>query len=114
MKYNAPHIYIKSYPDLLEKLDNVDKIISQLNIRRDNGLSSESKKRLKEIIRVSQIYHSNAIEGNMLDLKETELILNGMTINERPLKDELEAKSLSNATEEFTRTNFTIKSVTTS
>lgn len=35
-------------------------------------------------------YNSNAIEGNTLTLKETALVLEGMTIDQPPLKDHLE------------------------
>ena len=63
-----------------------------------------TKTEVEDIIRkkqllIKQVYHSNAIEGNKLSLRETELILNGMVINERPLKDEIEARSLANATD---------------
>ena len=70
-----------------------------MNQRRDSGLSKDLLDKLKNQLLISQVYHSNAIEGNKLSLRETELILNGMVVNERPLKDELEAKSLANATE---------------
>lgn len=36
-------------------------------------------------------YNSNAIEGNTLTLQETALVLEGVTINQKPLKDHLEA-----------------------
>mgnify|MGYP000755842842 FL=1 len=36
-------------------------------------------------------YNSNAIEGNTLTLKETAMVLEGMTIDRKPLKDHLEA-----------------------
>ena len=35
--------------------------------------------------------HSNAIEGNTLTLQETALVLEGITIDKKPLKDHLEA-----------------------
>ena len=50
-----------------------------------------------EIERLSQefvidfTYNSNAIEGNTLTLKETALALEGVTIDQKPLKDHLEA-----------------------
>ncbi len=41
---------------------------------------------------VEWTYHSNAIEGNSLTLKETQMVLeNGLTIKGKPLKDHLEA-----------------------
>ena len=36
-------------------------------------------------------YNSNAIEGNTLTLRETDLVLRGLTIAQKPLKDHLEA-----------------------
>ena len=36
-------------------------------------------------------YNSNAIEGNTLTLKETAMVLEGMTIDQKPLKDHLDA-----------------------
>lgn len=36
-------------------------------------------------------YNSNAIEGNTLTLRETAMVLEGMTIDQKPLKDHLEA-----------------------
>ena len=37
------------------------------------------------------IRNSNAIEGNTLTLRETDLVLRGLTIDRKPLKDHLEA-----------------------
>ncbi len=85
--------------DLKEDLSRIEKTIDNLNLKRDEGLSKELLDNLKKQLLIKQVYHSNAIEGNKLSLRETELILNGMVINERPLKDEIEAKSLANATE---------------
>ncbi len=46
--------------------------------------------RLKEEFMIDFTYNSNAIEGNTLTLKETALALEGMTIDQKPLKDHLE------------------------
>lgn len=48
-------------------------------------------KRLQEEFMVEFTYNSNAIEGNALTLKETAMVLEGMTIDQKPLKDHLEA-----------------------
>lgn len=48
-------------------------------------------KRLQEEFMVEFTYNSNAIEGNTLTLKETAMVLEGMTIDQKPLKDHLEA-----------------------
>ncbi len=47
--------------------------------------------RLAQEFMIDFTYNSNAIEGNTLTLKETALALEGMTIDQKPLKDHLEA-----------------------
>ena len=47
--------------------------------------------RLYEEFAVEYTYNSNAIEGNTLTLKETDLVLKGLTVDQKPLKDHLEA-----------------------
>ena len=47
--------------------------------------------RLREEFLIDFTYNSNAIEGNTLTLKETAMVLEGMTIDQKPLKDHLEA-----------------------
>ncbi len=48
-------------------------------------------KRLQDAFMVEFTYNSNAIEGNTHTLKETAMVLEGMTIDQKPLKDHLEA-----------------------
>lgn len=48
-------------------------------------------KRLQDEFMVEFTYNSNAIEGNTLTLKETAMVLEGVTIDQKPLKDHLEA-----------------------
>lgn len=97
MIYKVPEIELPI--DLKENIKNIDKVIDDLNRRRDVGISKDLLDSLKKQLLIKQVFHSNAIEGNKLSLRETELILNGMVINERPLKDEIEARSLANATD---------------
>lgn len=67
-----------------------DKLVDELNSQRP--LTEGELMRLRDEFVVSYTYHSNAIEGNTLTLQETALILNeGITIDEKPLKDHLEA-----------------------
>ena len=54
-------------------------------------LTAGEVERLREEFMVEFTYNSNAIEGNTLTLKETALALEGMTIDQKPLKDHLEA-----------------------
>lgn len=54
-------------------------------------LTTGEVERLREEFMVEFTYNSNAIEGNTLTIKETALALEGMTIDQKPLKDHLEA-----------------------
>lgn len=97
MKYQIPKI---NYDDEVKiDLEKVEEIIDDINKRRDKGINQQLLNELRSRLKIKHVYHSNAIEGNNLTLRETEMILNGMVVNERPLKDEIEAKSLNNATE---------------
>lgn len=49
--------------------------------------------RLNEQFMIEYTYNSNAIEGNTLTMRETDLVLKGITIDKKPLKDHLEALS---------------------
>ena len=54
-------------------------------------LTEGELERLNEEFTVEYTYNSNAIEGNTLTLRETDLVLQGLTIAQKPLKDHLEA-----------------------
>lgn len=45
---------------------------------------------LDEQFAVEYTYNSNAIEGNTLTLRETDLVLRGLTVDKKPLKDHLD------------------------
>ncbi|MDR1940576.1 MAG: Fic family protein [Clostridiales bacterium] len=53
-------------------------------------LTDSETKRLNDEFTVEYTYNSTAIEGNTLTLRETELVLRGITIDRKPLKDHLE------------------------
>jgi Fic family protein len=58
-------------------------------------LSPESVASLAAAWRVRMIHESNAIEGNSLTLRETELVLSkGVTVSGKPLKDHVEVLNL--------------------
>ena len=67
----------------------IDEKKSDLHKRRP--LTKGEISRLRDEFMVEYTYNSNAIEGNTLTLKETALVLQGMTIDQKPLKDHLEA-----------------------
>ena len=71
-------------------LDEIDCIKSKLDA--SPAFTGGEQKRLLENFMVDFTYNSNAIEGNTLTLRETALVvLEGLTINKKPLKDHLEA-----------------------
>ena len=67
---------------------NLEAKKEELDNRRP--LTDGEIKRLSEQFMVDFTYNSNAIEGNTLTLKETALVLQGMTVDQKPLKDHLE------------------------
>ena len=73
----------------LPLFSRIDSIKEQLDQRRP--LTAGELQRLQEEFLVEYTYNSNAIEGNTLTLQETALVLEGITIDRKPLKDHLEA-----------------------
>lgn len=76
-------------------LSSIDQKKQALDFRRP--LSKTTQERLFEEFEVEFTYHSNAIEGNSLTLQETTRVLQGMTVETKPLKDHLEAVGHRNA-----------------
>jgi len=70
-------------------LDQIDRKKQELDGRRP--LTEGELERLNEEFTVEYTYNSNAIEGNTLTLRETDLVLRGLTIDQKPLKDHMEA-----------------------
>lgn len=78
---NVPAEYIQIFA-------RVDALKNTLSKRRP--LTQGEIARLKKEFIVEYTYNSNAIEGNTLTLKETALVLEGITIDKKPLKEHLE------------------------
>lgn len=76
----------KEFTALFSKIDGLK---AELDTKRP--LTSAEAQRLRDEFMVDFTYNSNAIEGNTLTLKETAMVLEGMTIDKKPLKDHLEA-----------------------
>ncbi len=76
----------KSRINLLELIDQKK---AELDTRRP--LTEGEVARLNEEFAIEYTYNSNAIEGNTLTLRETDLVLRGLTIDQKPLKDHMEA-----------------------
>lgn len=77
------------YKSTESMLDIIDRKIKELETRRP--LTGGEVERLREQFVVEYTYNSNAIEGNTLTLRETDLVLRGLTIDQKPLKDHMEA-----------------------
>ena len=76
----------KSIESLLVMIDQKK---AKLDSRRP--LTEGEVARLTEEFVVEYTYNSNAIEGNTLTLRETDMVLRGLTIAQKPLKDHMEA-----------------------
>jgi Fic family protein len=77
------------YKSTERMLDIIDRKMKELETRRP--LTEGEVERLREQFVVEYTYNSNAIEGNTLTLRETDLVLRGLTIGQKPLKDHMEA-----------------------
>lgn len=71
------------------KFNVLDELSKELKTKRP--LNQTELKKLHENFMIENTYHSNAIEGNTLTLRETAMILqDGITIAEKPIKDHLD------------------------
>ena len=66
----------------------IEEKLEELNKRRP--LTEGELERLNEEFLTEYTYNSNAIEGNTLTLRETDMVLRGLTIDQKSLKEHLE------------------------
>ena len=76
-------------------LATIDKKLALLNSRRPLPAATLKSLRANELIEWT--YNSNGIEGNTLTLKETKVVLEGITIGGKSVKEHLEAINHSEA-----------------
>lgn len=76
----------KTASSLLERID-----LKKKKLDSCRSMTEGEAERLNEEFAVEYTYNSNAIEGNTLTLRETDLVLRGLTIDQKPLKDHMEA-----------------------
>lgn len=69
--------------------DEVDKLKKKLDSKRP--ISKETLQSLRETINLEWTYNSNGIEGNTLTLRETQVVLEGITVGGKSVKEHLEA-----------------------
>jgi len=83
---------ISGYTYIEEKTMSILEIIDQKKKQLDTcrPLTAGELERLTEEFAIEYTYNSNAIEGNTLTLRETDLVLQGLTIAQKPLKEHLE------------------------
>ncbi len=84
------------YESIEERLANLHQRV--LEMRRVGRLSQSTLEHIHDFFKTKGIYHSNAIEGNALTIGETQLVVEmGITITGKSLRDQAEAKNLSDA-----------------
>ena len=90
---DAPFLYDGGLRGEIEELQE------RVNEMRSVGkLSPDTLRHIRQYFRLKDIYNSNAIEGNALDIGETRQVVEmGLTIAGKPLRDQAEAKNLSAA-----------------
>lgn len=69
--------------------DEVDKLKNELDSKRP--IPKETLRSLEESINLEWTYNSNGIEGNTLTLRETQVVLEGITVGGKSIKEHLEA-----------------------
>ena len=69
--------------------DEVDRLKKELDSKRP--IPKATLKSLKETINLEWTYNSNGIEGNTLTLRETQIVLEGITVGGKSIKEHLEA-----------------------
>lgn len=90
------HIPIDAVKPVGGRYKSQESILSQIDRKKAEldkcrPLTAGEVERLNEEFIVEYTYNSNAIEGNTLTLRETDLVLRGLTIAQKPLKDHMEA-----------------------
>ena len=90
--YMIPETAVKPMDGRLSKTN----IIAEIEYKKERlnamrPLTQGELNRLRQEFMIEFTYDSNAIEGNTLTLKETAMVLEGMTVDQKPLKDHLEA-----------------------
>jgi len=73
----------------IETLQRLDPKVRRIHDERP--LPAATLESLRAWLRVETTYTSNAIEGNVLTRQETTVVLEGLTIGGKPLRDHLEA-----------------------
>ena len=76
----------EQYAALFARID-----AKKMELDNHRPLTQGELERLQQEFLIEFTYNSNAIEGNTLTLQETAMVLEGLTIDQKPLKDHLAA-----------------------
>lgn len=101
--WNIPIDAIKPVDKRVIKADNLDFIIDledsyfnevdklKKELDSKSPIPKETLRSLEESINLEWTYNSNGIEGNTLTLRETQVVLEGITVGGKSIKEHLEA-----------------------
>lgn len=84
-RHNDNNFIINLDNDYFSKVDSLNK---ELESKRP--IPKGTLKSLKESINLEWMYNSNGIEGNTLTLRETQVVLEGITVGGKSIKEHLE------------------------
>ena len=78
---------------IIDLEDNYFNEVDELKRKLDNKrpIPKETLRSLEESINLEWTYNSNGIEGNTLTLRETQVVLEGITVGGKSIKEHLEA-----------------------
>jgi Fic family protein len=89
----TPYLYENVLDEMIHRL--ADRVKA---LRQSGRLTPEVLHLIRNYFRIKNIYHSNAIEGNVLNVGETRQVVElGLTLTGKPLKDQAEARNLAHA-----------------
>lgn len=81
--------FAQQYSELFTEIENYKNKINKW-FNENPPLSELEQKRLRESFIIENTYNTNAIEGNTMTLQETAWVLEGITIDKKPIKEHLE------------------------
>lgn len=79
------------------KIESVDRLKAKVDQHRP--IPKHSLKSLRDKLALEWTYHSNGIEGNTLTLRETKVVLEGITVGGKSIREHLEARNHGDAIE---------------
>ena len=91
--WKIPSDVTKPEDSRYKSIKSIEEIIKEKKLELDfmRPLTQGEMQRLNEEFIVEYTYNSNAIEGSTLTLRETDMVLRGLTIDKKPLKEHIEA-----------------------